>query len=83
MCVVSGFLEAAAVVGGPGDPNLQSALTIETSTGKDVTLTAVSPNKTVRALGPENQWLGGEVRQNKCLLAPLLEGHLFLVAPAS
>ena len=62
MCIVSGFLEAAAVVGGSGDPNLQSALTIETGTGKDVTLTAVSPNKSGRALGPENQWFGGEVR---------------------
>ena len=61
VCLVSGFLEAAAVVGGSGDPNLQSALTIETSTGKDVTLAAVSPSKSVRALGPENQWLGGEV----------------------
>ena len=62
MCIVSGFLEAVAVVGGSEDPNLQSALTIETGTGKEVTLTAVSPNKSVRALGPENQWLGGEVR---------------------
>ena len=61
VCIVSGFLEAAAVVGGPGDPNLQSALTIETGPGKDVTLTAISPNRSVRALGPENQWLGGEV----------------------
>ena len=26
MCLVSGFLEAATVVGGPGDPNLQSVL---------------------------------------------------------
>ena len=28
MCLVSGFLEAATVVGGPGDPNLQSVLAV-------------------------------------------------------
>ena len=59
---VSGFLEGAT--GGSSDPSLQSALSIETNAaGKDIITQCVSPTKSVRALGPENQWLSGEVRR--------------------